>query len=140
MRHRAAVFVEHPAAHDDPLAQGLAGRLLGEIAPTSPDVIFRELGTGYLGKSMRQNNQRLSGSALRRRSVAGMKMRGLRSSPRTPVADEMGHRTALLPNSRQPLCIVGRRFEQEADVLEQISIPPDHRFRLFFQAENALKF
>ena len=75
--HRFAVGVEHAAAHDDPLPDGLAVVLAGQVAVAVLDPALAEQRTGDLGQPLREHDERLRGMAQRGAAVVTEVQRGL---------------------------------------------------------------
>ena len=86
LRTRPAVFVQHPAAHNDPFADRLAGVLFGQVGRWSGSAeLCAEIGTGHFGKSMREPDQRLRRSAFHGTDIGRMQILGLRAGVRPAI-------------------------------------------------------
>ena len=90
-RNRASIFAKHASADDDPLADGLAGVLTGQVKRFGIDDRRIEGRAGDFGKGRNEIHRWLRRCAFGRRDVRRMKMIGLRARIRPAIAEELRH-------------------------------------------------
>src|SRR6516165_4033330 len=91
MRNRTAIFAKHASAYDDPLADGLAWVLTGQVKRFGIDDRRMEGRAGDFGKGRNEIHRGLRRCAFGRRGVRRMKMIGLRTRIRPAIAEELRH-------------------------------------------------
>jgi hypothetical protein len=110
MRHRAAVLIEHLPRKIDALSLRFFGKVLGQIVVGFANRIMAEQRSRYLGKRLRNLDQRLPWIAENRAAVAVVPPLGLRAWDKFSIAEHgrkellrlvtLKHRSAS--NSRPP--------------------------------------
>ena len=89
--HRASVFVEHAAGHDDALAQCLATGKAREVGVAWADQLGARTRPGYLGERVRDPNRRVPGRSFVRTHIGRVVVRRIDSLRRAPVAQQRAH-------------------------------------------------
>jgi hypothetical protein len=89
--NRVSPIVQHVAGQHDALSQGLARVLPSEIAVRFSDIVMPIHRTSNLGKSVRQNNQRLAWCSPNRCAIRRMQRCGLAVRIMPPVHSNSSH-------------------------------------------------